>query len=285
MKQKAFLYLLLLVILLMVACSGISGDAGISESTRMAVGVQQTQNAFIQETLNAATAQSAAPSLQPPATVDALATQRVETANAEALQASQSTVEPVLEVSPTIEPVSEGDFSKIADYVRADEATYTKLDSVNQSWMDKENYWESLSGQEAGNYVLSTTVYWTAPQDMTDPARYGCGFIYGKSDPKHYHVTYIAPDQKVHTFRKRAGEEIEMKGGSVPGGGLGVSTGSAQMVLVVEDKVMTTYINGIQVVMFNDPYIDFGGMGLAIATGSTSGFTCSFEDVELWILK
>jgi hypothetical protein len=285
MKRKAFLYLLLLVILLMVACSGISGDAELSESTRMAVGIQQTQNAFIQETLSAATAQIVTPTMQPPATVDAPATQAVETANAEALQASQSTVEPVLEVSATVEPGSDGDFSKIDAYVRAEDATYFKLDPVNQTWMDKDNYWESLSSQEAGDFVLSTKVYWTSPQDMTDPARYGCGFIYGKSDPKHYHVTYISPDQKVHTFRKRAGEEIEMKGGSVPGGGLGVSSGSAEMVMVVEDKVMTTYINGIQVVMFNDPYINFGGMGLAIATGSYSGFTCSFEDVELWILK
>lgn len=285
MKQKEFLYLLLLAILLMVACSSVGGDTSSSEATRIAVGIQQTQNAFIQETLNAATAQSAAPTVQPPATVDAPATQAVETATAEALQVSQATAEPILEVSLTVEPVSEGDFSKVEPYVRADEATYYKLDSVNQSWTDKENYWESLSSQEAGNFVLSTKVYWTAPQDMTEPARYGCGFIYGKSDPKHYHVTYVSPDQKVHTFRKRAGEEIEMKGGSVTGGGLGTTTGGAEMVLVVEDKVMTTYINGIQVVTFNDPYIDFGKMGLAIGTGSFSGFTCSFENVELWILK
>jgi hypothetical protein len=285
MKQKEPLFLLLLAILLMVACSGVSGDANLSEATRIAVGIQQTQNAFIQETLSAATEHSAAPTVQPPATVDAPATQAVETANAEALQASQATVEPMLEVSPTVEVVSAGDFSKIEPYVRADEATYFKLDSVDQSWTDKKNYWESLSSQEAGNFVLSAKVYWTAPQDMIEPARYGCGFIYGKSDPKHYHVTYISPDQKVHTFRKRASEEIEMKGGIVPGGGLGTTTGGAEMVLVVEDKVMTSYINGIQVVMFNDPYIDFGKMGLAIGTGSTSGFTCSFEDVELWILK
>ena len=285
MKRKEFIYLLMFVILLMVACSGVGGDTSQTESTRMALGIQQTQNAFIQETLTAATAQMSIPTEQPTFTVDIPATQVVETANAEAQQAVQPTPEPVLEATSTIEAEVEGDFSKIDNYVRADEADYFKLDAVTQSWTDKNSFWESLSSEEAGNFVLSTTVSWTAPQDMGEPARYGCGFIYGKSDPKHYHVTLISPDQKVHTFRKRAGEEIEMKGGSVPGGGLGTYTGSAEMVLVVENKVMTTYINDMQVVTFNDPYIDYGKMGLAISTGTYSGYTCSFEDVELWILK
>jgi len=285
MQRKMVFSFLALIILLMMACSGETNSDSNLEATRMAVGIQQTQNANIQETLLAATVQVEIPTLEPTPGVDILAAQAQETANAAAAQPVAPVVETGVEISPTIEIVAEGDFSKIDSYVRSDDPVYFALDSSHQTWTDKDNFWESLWSEEAGDIVLSATVTWTAPQDMSEPARYGCGFIYGKSDPKHYHVTVISPDQKVHTFRKRGSEEIEMKGGSVPGGGLGTYTGNAEMVLVVEDKVMTTYINGIQVVTFNDPYIDYGKLGLAIGTGSYSGFTCSFEDVELWLLK
>jgi hypothetical protein len=286
MKRKEAQSLLILIILLMVACSGGNSGASFSEATRLAIGVQQTQNAYIEQTLFAATQQYLVPPVMDSTVVE---TQPLESQEIILSTATQQPVQPtdapVLQDFPSPE-ISEIDhFAKITNYVRADEAIYYEMDPVRQSWTDKNNYWAHLSGEEAGNFVLSAVISWEAPQDMSELARYGCGFIYGKSDPKHYHVTVVSPDQKVHTFRKRGSEEIEMKGGDVPGGGLGKYTGNAEMILVVENRVMTTYINGMQVVSFNDPYIDFGQMGLAINTGSYSGFTCSFEDVELWILK
>ncbi|MBI9051426.1 MAG: hypothetical protein JEZ00_18520 [Anaerolineaceae bacterium] len=284
MNSKRFVGVLLFAMMIMMACSS-GADSSQVEATKMAIGIQQTQNAFIRETITAATQKPIGAIVEPLEAVDDAATQQaVEVENQAAQEAQQeSTVEPVIEASATVEDAVQ--FETIADVVRADDADYYTMDDIDQTWNEKYTFWEKLSGQEAGNYVLSATIYWTAPVDMGEPARNGCGFIYGMSDPKHFHVTVISPDQKVHTYRKRSAEEIEMKGGDVPGGGLGVSSGQADLMVVVEDKTMSAYVNGSKVVMFNDPYIDYGQMGLAIDAATYSGFTCSFKDVEVWVLK
>lgn len=282
MNKKAIIVILFALVFLILACSTGGTDSTQLEATKMMIGIQQTQNAFIQMTLAAATdQQNAAAVLPPTATPDFDATQ---TAMMVPQEKVQPTSEPVTEASPTGE-LAGNHFDKIKQYVRADDADYYTSADVNMVWNEKNEFWYQTLAEEAGNYVLSATVYWTAPADMGDPARNGCGFIYGMSDPKHFHVTVVSPDQKVHTYRKRSAEEIEMKGGDVPGGGLGVASGEAQLLLAVENKTMTAYVNGTQIVMFNDPYIDYGQMGLAIDAATYSGFTCSFEDIEVWILK
>ena len=283
MNKKAIIVSLFTLMFLILACSTGGADSTQLEATKMMIGIQQTQNAFIQMTLIAATEQqNAAPVVPPTATPDFAATQTAMVAPQQ--EEEQPASEPVIEATPTLEPQG-NHFDQISDYVRADDADYYTVADVNMAWNEKDEFWYQTLAEEAGNYVLSATVYWTAPADMGDPARNGCGFIYGMSDPKHYHVTVVSPDQKVHTYRKRSAEEIEMKGGDVPGGGLGVASGEAQLMLTVENKTMTAYVNGTQIVMFNDTYIDYGQMGLAIDAATYSGFTCSFKDIEVWVLK
>jgi hypothetical protein len=287
MNKKHVVVMLFASLILIVACSTGGQDSSQVEATKMAIGIQQTQNAFIQMTLAAATASSGQPVVQPAETLDVAATQAAFAVQeqAETQQAAvQSATEPTMEFSPTVEAAG-NQFDKIAELVRAEDADYYTVDDVDQAWNDKDEFWYKTVAEEAGDYVLSATVYWTAPADMGEPARNGCGFIYGMSDPKHFHVTVVSPDQKVHTYRKRSAEEIEMKGGDVPGGGLGVSSGEAELMVVVENKTMTAYVNGTQIVMFNDPYIDYGQMGLAVDAATYSGFTCSFKDIEVWVLK
>ena len=278
MKQK--LVLITVLFIFMLACATTADSTSGQEGTLMAIGVQQTQNAQIEETILAATVQQAQPVEQATSTPEPL-----PTATTEVVQPVEPTQEPAEAIQPTEELVEGNHFSDIATYVRAEDADYYTMNATSTTWTEKNSFWEQLSGQESGNYVLSAKVSWQSPQDMAEPAHYGCGFIYGKSDPTHFHVSVLSPDQKVHTYRKRGGEEIEMKGGDVPGAYLGVNSGSATLMIVVENKVMTAYVDGTQVVMFNDPYLNFGKMGLAINNGSYSGFTCSFEDVELWLLK
>jgi hypothetical protein len=284
MNNKAIIVILFALMFLILACSTGGADSTQLEATKMMIGIQQTQNAFIQMTLAAATEQqNAAPVMQPTATPDFAATQTALAIPQQAVQPIEEPAAAVIEASPTVD---EGNhFDQIKQYVRADDADYYTSADVHMVWNEKDEFWYQTLAEEAGNYVLSATVYWTASTDMGDPARNGCGFIYGMSDPKHFHVTVVSPDQKVHTYRKRSAEEIEMKGGDVPGGGLGVASGEAQFLLTVENKTMTAYVNGTQIVMFNDPYIDYGQMGLAIDAATYSGFTCSFKDIEVWVLK
>ena len=285
MNKKAIFVILFAFIFLIMACS-MGGSDSSQEATKMAIGIQQTQNAFIQMTIAAATAQQneAPVVMESTATNDFAATQTALAVVQPTAEPLQPTAEPVMQASPTVEEAG-NHFEEISEYVRADDADYYYAADVNMAWNTKDEFWYQILAEEAGNYVLSATVNWTAPEDMGDPARNGCGFIYGMSDPKHFHVTVVSPDQKVHTYRKRSAEEIEMKGGDVPGGGLGVASGEAELMVTVENETMTAYVNGVQIVMFNDPYIDYGQMGLAIDAATYSGFTCSFKDIKVWVLK
>jgi hypothetical protein len=72
-----------------------------------------------------------------------------------------------------------------------------------------------------------------------------------------------------------------MKGGFFQGG-LG---STADLMLIVEDKMMSFYVNDIEVVRFRDPYMETGKVAAAILSGSPQGFSCKITEIQLWAFE
>ena len=166
------------------------------------------------------------------------------------------------------------------------EGLYHHVGSFDERYSHPREFgWWDTDKQQYGNFIVRADLSWRAPGGA-DPVKTGCGFIWAYSNDNSWYSTFLDLEGTVHTFRKRGSSDpIEMKGGKYPGG-LGSSSGEAEMIIVVEEKLYTVFINGMEVVRFKDPYIGTGRIGMAIHPGgSLEGMHCMMENVGIWELQ
>lgn len=160
------------------------------------------------------------------------------------------------------------------------EGEYIKLDDYSTSlYKNKAHDWQRAgTGLQTSDFVLRADVAWRGD---ANPSASGCGFMYSGLAMDDYHISVISTESIVHTYRSRGGVVIEMKGGEYSRS-LPSSSGSAEIMLIVEDKQITFYVNGEEVVRFKDSYLNKGSIGYAINSFSPQGINCQFTNVEIW---
>jgi hypothetical protein len=205
----------------------------------------------------------------------------------------QPTAEPPAPEQPTVE-ASPADSSGAGEAAMAQlvqelydshrvsmkEGEYIKLDDFNNSVYKNQTHewWRAGTGIQTSDFVLRADVAWRGD---ANPSASGCGFMYSGLAMDDYHISVISTEGIVHTYRSRGGNVIEMKGGrySKP---LAVSSGTAEIMIILDDKQMTFYVNGEEVVRFKDSYFSSGSIGYAINSYTPKGINCQFTNVELW---
>jgi hypothetical protein len=160
------------------------------------------------------------------------------------------------------------------------EGEYIKLDDFNNSvYKDRTHeWWRAGTGIQTSDFVLRADVAWRGD---ANPSASGCGFMYSGLAMDDYHLSVVSTEGIVHTYRSRGGKVIEMKGGtySKP---LAVSSGTAEIMLILDDKQMSFFVNGEEVVRFKDTYFNSGSIGYAINSYTPKGINCQFTNVEMW---
>jgi hypothetical protein len=158
------------------------------------------------------------------------------------------------------------------------EGEYIELDDFNNSvYKNKTHEWWP-AGASASDFVIRADVAWRGD---ANPSASGCGFMYSGLAMDDYHITVVSTESIVHTYRSRGGVVIEMKGGEYSRS-LPVSSGTAEIMIILDDKQMTFYVNGEEVVRFKDSYFNSGKIGYAINSFTPNGINCQFTNVEMW---
>lgn len=296
MKSRFGSVIIFLVLGLVLACGpGTAATATVDVDAAMATGVAQTKTAQptqalatvvdmqasveAQVQLTMAAQQTATPNIvienpQPPAPLETPSVTAAPTQSSELAATQQA--QPMYDFVQELQEKAK---------VWSTEGTYFAIDAIDER-NTQPNYfmWFNLTQDHHDSFVLRADVSWRAAGGA-DPVQNGCGFVWGYSNEENWHATFLDLQGTVHTFRERSGNQIEMKGGKYAGG-LGSSSGEAEMVIAVEDDLYTAFINGMEVVRFRDPYIDTGRLGLAIMNGdSPEGMRCVMENVGIWELK
>lgn len=297
-NRKAMIFTVGVLVLFSFACGQTGTVADVDQkATAVALGIQGTKMAQDAATLEAAAAEStvAAQNSDVSATAEAVlesleATQAAMQAAATVAQPEPAVVEPPTAEAPTLMPTISQDalkeqemrevLQKMLDksQIRSIEGEFYSIDDFEQVWYDPKVYQTWRIGHSTGNFVIRATAEWRASDPTKGFDRSGCGFVYGETDEDHLHASILSPDGVVHTFRVRGSENIEMKGGHYYGN-LGGSSGEAEIMLVVENKQMAFFVNGVEAVRFKDPYIENGNIGLTVMTTSLSGFQCKMTNI------
>jgi hypothetical protein len=291
-KMQSIQWFVLIAALVFVLACGAGGAATPTPN------LEATMGAAIAETK---TAQQAAAPFQPTqplvdlqATVDAQVQLTVAAQPAPAQPTPEPpTADPPAPEQPTVEAPpadsSETDEAAMAQLVQelydsrrvsVQEGEYIKLDDYSTSlYKNQAHDWTRAgSGIQASDFVLRADVAWRGD---ANPSASGCGFMYSGLAMDDYHFSVISTEGIVHTYRSRGGKVIEMKGGRYSKS-LGAASGSAEIMIILDDKQMAFYVNGEEVVRFKDTYFSSGGIGYAINSYTPKGINCQFTNVELW---
>jgi len=160
------------------------------------------------------------------------------------------------------------------------EGEYIKLDDFNNSVYKNLTHekWNASPRVQTSDFVIRADVAWRGD---ANPSASGCGFMYSGLALDDYHISIISTEGIVHTYRSRGGVVIEMKGGEYSRS-LSSSSGSAKIMLIVDDKQIKFFVNGEEVVRFKDSYLNQGNIGYAINSYTPKGINCQFTNVEMW---
>lgn len=263
-------------------------------ATAIALGVETTRNANLKATMEAASFESTAQALagasgmaptQPPAVVMAT----VAPPTAAPPPTEPVVVEPTRDGNAEATAVAQPMYDELKEMldkslIRSIEGTYYPVEDFEQVWYDPKSFETWRTGYSAGNFVIRADVQWRANEPSADFTNSGCGFVYGESNRSDHHTTFLSPDGVVHTYRTRGSENIEMKGGHYYGA-LGQTSGEAEIMLVVQDQIMSFFVNGMETVRFRDPYIPSGNVGMTVLSGSHKGFQCTMTNIGFWELE
>jgi hypothetical protein len=236
---------------------------------RQMLGLTATQDAVErQKTLEAQATQSAA-------------WQATNEARAERI-ATQSAARETEQVGPVYEIVER----LFADgTLSTTEGRYHRLDDFDQSWAQIDWYQWWRTGLVMENFVVRVDAEWESASKYANWFTSGCGFVFSEKSAWNHYASFLALDGNVYNSRVRDNIGTLLPGGYF--GRLDVPAGSAELVLVVDQKVVSFYVNGKRVSRYTDNSITKGDFSLTLNSGTNLdyGTRCKMKNIDVWELK
>lgn len=196
-----------------------------------------------------------------------------------------STRTPEIGLSATAQSNSmKTDMQKLADdkLVSSAAGTFYRVQDFTGEWAKLSYFhWWPLD-RRPSNFALRADVAWDTAMPNSNPSKAGCGFVFQENGMDNLHMTLLNLDGIVRNYRIEKKVFTNLKGNYA--GKFKIPADSAKIMLVVDYQWITIFVNGKQVVRFEDNHLKDGGLAFAVASGSNNDFgtRCSFTNVELW---
>ncbi len=251
--------LLPMLILILTACSTISGLSAKINPTA---------------TLPVASTDTPTPPPAPTATTIPSAT---ETATPEPSPTNTATS------TATVNPV-QGLLQTLFDegIIHSMDGEYFSIPDFDQSWAQLYWYQWYYTGFEPQNFVIRVDAAWESASNTANWADSGCGIIFSEEDVDNHHAVFLTMDGYVRTHKLMDNYYYGQQGGYC--GPFEIPKDSAEMIVVVENQILTVLVNGEKVVQYEDVYIEQGNLGLSLASGTNKDFgtRCEMTNIDYW---
>lgn len=134
------------------------------------------------------------------------------------------------------------------------------------------------------NFVIRADVNWDSASDIANWPDSGCGWVFGEKDENNYHLAYFGLDGNGYLIKTVNGDmSLVTKHYYGP---VSVPQGEAELILAVQDKKATLYVNGEEVYSTFDANIKPGTLSFTVLSGTNKGFgtRCKMTDIGLMVL-
>ncbi len=199
-----------------------------------------------------------------------------------------STAEAAIEIVSTAmaDPMMARVDTLLADgHLSSSAGTYFPLEdfSENRPQLNWYLWWQT--GHEPTDFVIRADVDWESASETADWWNSGCGFVFrGQNTVNHYRA-YLALDGNVYFNAVVNGGWVDLGRGYV--GRIDNLSGSAEIMLVMEDDMMVFFVDGERVYVRSYGGLDEGYLAMTLASGTNKdyGTRCSFTNIDLWELE
>ena len=166
--------------------------------------------------------------------------------------------------------------------VSSSKGAYYRVQDFTGEWAKLSYYhWWPLN-RKPTNFAIRADVSWESAVPLGNPSKSGCGFVFHENGPGDLHLSFLSMDGYARNYRTEKNVVSDLKGNYA--GKFNYPGDKAQIMLVVDYQWITVFINGKQVVRFQDDRLNGGGLAFAVASGSNNDFgtRCTFQNVDLW---
>ncbi len=168
--------------------------------------------------------------------------------------------------------------------ISKNQGEFHAIDDFDKSWAQRGWYSYTPTGYKPENFVIDADTWWEAADKYAEDS--GCGIVFreGKEGSDHYMIFYSIEGYasliryKGNYFNLLNRKLVDREN---------VTERSAHITLVVEDDWITYYIDGEQVMHWQDIGITSGNLHLTLVSGTNKDFGthCKMTNIGLWILK
>jgi Skp family chaperone for outer membrane proteins len=245
----------------------------------------QMTNEALQKTVDAkaALAQTeTVQAMQAQETLEAKATRAEELAATRTAKTATAKAEKTEQVRPIYERVQQ---LYEDNAISTKNGKYHRVDDFNQSWAQINWYQWWRTGLKLENFVVRVDAEWESASKIANWFASGCGFVYSENGTYDHFASFLALDGNVYNHRVRSGVSSNPAGGYY--GTVGTPNGSAELMMVVDQTIVSFYVNGKRVSRFSDSTISKGDFALTLNSGTNLdyGTRCKMSNIDVWELK
>ncbi len=284
-------FILTILLLFLSACdipsvssltAEVPADTGVPSKTPQMTSTEETDL----PDLEVASTATSTPEPQPESDPRATATEAVLVLEGEDDIVRLRLGEPSIEMQMLVRKLSE------EAVISTDEGHYFQMDDLMLRWAQINWYKAWFSPIAPDDFVVRADVKWFAASKNANTFNSGCGFAFHASDRHNHYMAFIATDGNVYLWRVINGRPAVLgvgwynfySAGEKDEAGIWVS--EATIVLAVEGKKFTFFVNGEEILTRYDPVLKEGNLAVALASGINTGFgtQCEFTDTEIFVL-
>jgi hypothetical protein len=170
-------------------------------------------------------------------------------------------------------------------YLAKTRGSYHRLDDFDESWAQMNWYEWFGSGHSPKEFVVRADASWDSASTVANWFNSGCGFIFSEQDRDNHQLVFWGLDGYVYAGRLKEGDFYPL--GFAYYGPVSTPKGDARIMLVVENEMLTAFVNGRKILRVRDPYYTKGDLAMTLLSGTNKDFgtRCQMKNIELWWLE
>jgi hypothetical protein len=171
-------------------------------------------------------------------------------------------------------------------YLKSTKGEYLTMDDFSRSWAQINWFQWWTYDIFLNDFVVRSDISWSTAVKGANIATSGCGFVFWVDEEgEQYYVAFLALDGNATLYRKQ-NDRLTRIGRSYYGK-LDYLKGSAELMVIAEDKKIQIFVNGEQVFSRDNQIVFSGEIAYTLLSGinTSYGTHCRFTDTQIWSLE
>jgi hypothetical protein len=171
-------------------------------------------------------------------------------------------------------------------YLKSTQGKYLEMEDFNRAWAQINWFRWWTYDIYLNDFVVRTNISWSSAGKGANIATSGCGFVFwADEEGEQYYVAFLALDGNATLYRMKD-DRLTLIGRGYYGK-LDYLKGSAELMVIAQDKKIQIFVNSEQVFSRDNQTVFSGQIAYTLLSGINTdyGTRCKFTDTQIWSLE